>query len=158
MPIVEAMEESLQGYGHLVDSPDFPIEIVRWPAPDWRPVDPDSGDEGGVTEGVFLSEWKGDVLFGSNEAVGGHYILAYAVEPAQAWQDHNRAPERMLLWHANYHPDGGQLFFPLDNQPFFVPLALPGTTFARSISSVSVLTARRATTSIPTSGTKASSP
>ena len=32
----------------------------------------------------------------------------------------------MLLWHANYHPDGGQLFFPLDRQPFYVPLALPG--------------------------------
>jgi ureidoglycolate hydrolase len=32
----------------------------------------------------------------------------------------------MLLWHANYHPDGGQLFFPLDQRPFYVPLALPG--------------------------------
>jgi len=32
----------------------------------------------------------------------------------------------MLLWHANYHPDGGQLFFPLDGRPFYVPLALPG--------------------------------
>ena len=31
----------------------------------------------------------------------------------------------MLLWHANYHPDGGQMFFPLDNRPFYVPLALP---------------------------------
>jgi hypothetical protein len=33
---------------------------------------------------------------------------------------------RVLLWHANYHPDGGQLFFPLDATPFVVPLALPG--------------------------------
>jgi hypothetical protein len=32
----------------------------------------------------------------------------------------------MLLWHANYHPDGGQLFFPLDRRPFVVPLARPG--------------------------------
>ena len=32
----------------------------------------------------------------------------------------------MRLWHANYHPDGGQLFFPLGNAPFAVPLALPG--------------------------------
>jgi ureidoglycolate hydrolase len=31
-----------------------------------------------------------------------------------------------MLWHANYHPDGGQLFFPLDARPFLVPLALPG--------------------------------
>ena len=32
----------------------------------------------------------------------------------------------MLLWHANYHPDGGQLFFPQQRSPFYVPLALPG--------------------------------
>ncbi len=32
----------------------------------------------------------------------------------------------MLLWHANYHPDGGQMFFPLQRRPFYVPLALPG--------------------------------
>ena len=32
----------------------------------------------------------------------------------------------MLLWHMNYHPDGGQLFYPLDHQPFVVPVAPPG--------------------------------
>jgi hypothetical protein len=32
----------------------------------------------------------------------------------------------MLLWHCNYHPDGGQLFYPLERKPFMVPLALPG--------------------------------
>ena len=26
----------------------------------------------------------------------------------------------------NYHPDGGQLFFPLEQKPFVVPVALPG--------------------------------
>ena len=31
-----------------------------------------------------------------------------------------------MPWHCNYHPDGGQLFFPLDARPFLVPLALPG--------------------------------
>ena len=35
-------------------------------------------------------------------------------------------PERVLLWHLNYHPDGGQMFYPMDNQPFVVPVALPG--------------------------------
>ena len=127
MPIVEATAESLAGYGVLVDDPQSQaIEIVRWPAQGWRPVDEDSGDEGGTTEGVFISEWQGDVLFGRNEAVDGHYILAYGVEPAEADRTHNRPPVRMLLWHANYHPDGGQMFFPLDKQPFCVPLALPG--------------------------------
>ena len=58
--------------------------------------------------------------------MGGHYILAYAQPPERADTHHQRAPERMLLWHANYHPDGGQLFFPLEHKPFMVPLALPG--------------------------------
>ena len=127
MPVVEASTQALEGYGSLVDDPaQCRIEIVRWPALGSRPVDPDSGDEGGTTEGVFSSEWKGDILYGRNEAVGGHYILAYANDPAAADERHDRPPARMLLWHCNYHPDGGQMFFPLEAKPFYVPLALPG--------------------------------
>jgi hypothetical protein len=127
IPVVDGTPVNLKGYGELIDSPDARrVEIVRWPAKGWRPVDLDSGDEGGTTEGVFVSEWKGDILFGQNEAVGGHYILGYGVDPGLARDDHDRRPERALLWHANYHPDGGQLFFPLEPGEFFVPLALPG--------------------------------
>ena len=127
MPVVEATAQSLQGYGHLVDDPNHcQVEIVRWPAAGWRSVDTDTGDEAGTTEGVFISDWQGDILYGRNDAVGGHYILAYAEMPERADSSHARDPERMMLWHANYHPDGGQLFFPLEQQPFLVPLALPG--------------------------------
>ena len=127
MPVVDATAAALDGYGCLVADPaQCRIEIVRWPAQGSRPVDPDSGDEGGTTEGVFASEWKGDILYGRNEAVGGHYILAYAADPEAADDRHARPPERMLLWHCNYHPDGGQMFYPLDAKPFYVPLALPG--------------------------------
>ena len=127
MPVVDATAGSLEGYGYLVDDPaKCKIEIVRWPAQGSRPVDLDTGDQGGTTTGTFISEWKGDIRYGRNEAVGGHYILAYGEEPERADPGHSRDPERILLWHANYHPDGGQLFFPLDNKPFLVPLALPG--------------------------------
>lgn len=123
-----ATPESLQGFGVLVsESPDeFPVEIVRWPAQGWRPVDLGTGDEGGTTQGVFVSEWRGDVLYGSNEAVDGNYILGYAKEPSLAEEDHRDPPSSILMWHANYHPDGGQLFYPNENRPFVVPLALPG--------------------------------
>ena len=127
MPVVEATPEALAGYGRLVDdAASCTIEIVRWPAQGWRPVDEDTGDQGGTTEGIFASEWHGDVLLGRNDAVGGEYILAYADDPGAADRTHRRDPRRILLWHANYHPDGGQLFFPLDRKPFLVPLALPG--------------------------------
>lgn len=128
MQVVAGTPQSLEGYGLLVDEDrqDMPIEIVRWPAQGWRAVDPDSGDEGGTTEGIFVSQWKGDVLYGSNAAVGGHYVLGYGVAPAKADENHTRPPSRVMLWHANYHPDGGQLFFPQEPRPFVVPLALPG--------------------------------
>ncbi|HXP65488.1 MAG TPA: ureidoglycolate lyase [Steroidobacteraceae bacterium] len=127
MPVVTATDETLQRYGRLVsDVHACSIEIVRWPALGTRPVDDDTGDQGGTTEGIFISEWRGDILYGRNEAVRGHYILAYGCAPESASEAHDAPPSRMLLWHANYHPDGGQLFFPLDRAPFYVPLALPG--------------------------------
>ncbi len=127
IPVIKATEASVQGYGCLVDNPDnFKIAITRWPAQGWRPVDTDTGDEGGTTEGIFISEWRGDILYGSNEAVGGQYILGYSKAPEAAADTHHAIPERVMLWHANYHPDGGQLFYPLDKRPFLVPVALPG--------------------------------
>ncbi len=131
MPVVDATAATLEGYGCLVDDHErHPVEIVRWPAQGTRPVDADTGDQGGTTQGVFVSEWKGDILYGRNAAVDGHYILAYAKDPEAARDDHDGRADRMLLWHANYHPDGGQLFFPLDKRPFYVPLALPGDDIA----------------------------
>jgi hypothetical protein len=128
MPLVAATPASLQGYGVLVEDPQAQkIEIVRWPAAGWRPVDPDSGDEGGVAEGIFACAWRGDVLRAQNDAVGGDYVLGWSTLPPDAREDRATAPRaRVLLWHANYHPDGGQMFFPLERAPFVVPLALPG--------------------------------
>ena len=82
MPIVSATNASLTGYGRLIDdAASCPIEIVRWPSLGTRPVDVDTGDQGGTTAGIFVSEWRGDILYGRNEAVGGHYILAYGCAP-----------------------------------------------------------------------------
>lgn len=127
-PLVVATAESLKGYGELVRDPGtHRIEIVRWAAAGWRPVDADSGDEGGTTEGVFAAWWEAGRLMGRNEAVGGHYLLGFAEPPeASTRKAASVAPQRVLLWHANYHPDGGQLFFPLERKPFVVPMALPG--------------------------------
>jgi hypothetical protein len=124
-PLVTATAENLRGFGELArDRERQRIEIVRWPAQGWRPVDPDSGDEGGTTEGTFESWWDDGRLMGRNAAVGGHYVLGYRDPPGAAPAP--QAPPRVLLWHANYHPDGGQMFWPLDGAPFVVPMAPPG--------------------------------
>ena len=131
VPVIKATEHSVKGYGHLVDDPDnFDIEIVRWPAQGWRPVDEDSGNEGGIAEGVFYGEWQGDVLMGRNDAVGGHYVLGWSRDPQDASNEKATIErQQVLLWHMNYHPDGGQLFFPIDKKPFVIPAALPGDDF-----------------------------
>lgn len=128
VPLIRATEQSLKGYGGFVDDPDsFDIEIVRWPPQGWRPVDQGTGDEAGWVEGIFRCDWKGDVLYGENEAVNGEYVLGWSTDPQQAKTNETSSPrEHVLLWHMNYHPDGGQFFFPLENKPFVVPLALPG--------------------------------
>ena len=130
VPLVVADDDSVKGYGQLVSDPDpdkFQIEIVQWPAQGWRPIDQGTGDEGGYTEGIFCGEWDGDILMGTNDAVGGHYVLGWSCDPKMAQKGQASTPrEQVLLWHFNYHPDGGQLFFPLDDQPFVVPVALPG--------------------------------
>ena len=133
VPLIVATDESVQGYGVLVEHPDdIEIEIVRWPATGWRQVDEDSGDEAGWVEGTFHGEWQGDVLFGRNDAVSGHYVLGWSTtDPAASRIDRQTAGrEKVMLWHLNYHPDGGQLFFPKDKSPFVVPVALPGDDLA----------------------------
>lgn len=128
VPLIRATEESVKGYGCLVEDPDsFEIEIVQWPAQGWRPIDEGTGDEAGWVEGTFRCGWRGDVLYGENEAVNGNYVLGWSADPQQAQVERQTAPrDQVLLWHMNYHPDGGQMFYPLDNKPFIVPAALPG--------------------------------
>lgn len=128
VPLLRATEDSVRDYGCLVHEPEtFEIEIVQWPRPGWRPVDEGTGDEAGWVEGEFLGEWRGDVLFGTNAAVGGHYVLGWSTDPQQASETTQTAPrDQVLLWHMNYHPDGGQMFWPKQNKPFIVPVALPG--------------------------------
>ena len=128
-PLVAATAESLKDYGCLVEAEpqDFRIEIVRWPAQGWRPVDDNSGDQGGITEGLFEFWWKGETLYARNNAVGDSYLFAWSTWPEEARTDGPASPrERALVWRANYHPDGGQLFYPLRDESFVVPLALPG--------------------------------
>lgn len=128
-PLIKATPESLNGYGELVDDyRGFPIEIVTWPAQGWRPIDPGTGNEAGTATGIFDFWWEGEVLYGRNQAVNDQYLLGWAKNPGDARpnQTSTAGRSRVLLWHANYHPDGGQLFFPLEVSAFVAPLALPG--------------------------------
>lgn len=127
VPLVRATEKSLKGFGEIVRDPKtHKVQIVPWPLKGHRKLDPGTGDEGGTTEGIFACAWKDNELLGSNEAVGGNYVLGYRDPPAMVREGVRLSEGRVLLWHCNYHPDGGQFFWPLDGKPFVVPVGPPG--------------------------------
>jgi len=128
IPLVEATADTFKGYGTLVTDPaTHQVEIVQWPQPGWRPVDPGTGDEGGYAEGSFNFRWQGDVLFAENQAVKDQYLLGWSTQPGSAsTTEQTVVRDKLIIWHANYHPDGGQLFYPTDGKPFVAALALPG--------------------------------
>lgn len=127
-PWIEASDRSLAGYGHFVVDFDLAqVEIVTWPAPGWRPVRAGTGNEGGTTEGRFEFFRWGQLMCGRNHAVGGNYITGWFADPALASEAVEPADTACVyVREANYHPDGGQVFFPISGSPFIALLALPG--------------------------------
>ena len=134
--LIEATNQNLKGYGYLVNDFDqCEIEIVTWPKQGWRNIEEGTGNEGGTTEGPFETWWEQNILYGRNNAVehkseydkDGKYLLGYSSNPDDPINNlTTEYPTQIYIWHVNYHPDGGQLFFPKDNKPFISPLALPG--------------------------------
>mmetsp|Transcript_8359 Transcript_8359/g.14047 ORF Transcript_8359/g.14047 Transcript_8359/m.14047 type:complete len:254 (+) Transcript_8359:112-873(+) len=139
VPIKLATNENLKGMGYVVDDPDdFTVEkgtfkIKVWPTQGWRPMDPGCGDEAGTTEGKFDIYWDGDLLYGKNHSIAtkaNHYLLGYGKPPAECkackrGTPSEESPSSVRLWYSDYHPDGGQLFYPEDGQPFITNLAPP---------------------------------
>ena len=136
IPLIEATNQNLNGYVYLVNDFDqCEIEIVTWPKQGWRNIEEGTGNEGGTTEGPFETWWEEGILYGRNTAVehkgeydkDGRYLLGYSSDPDDfSYHLTNEDPSQIYIWHVNYHPDGGQLFFPEGNKPFISPLALPG--------------------------------
>ena len=136
IPLIEATNQNLKEYGYLVNDFDqCKIEIVTWPKQGWRNIEEGTGNEGGTTEGPFETWWEESILYGRNNAVehkgeydkDGRYLLGYSSDPDDSSNKFtSEDPKQIYIWHVNYHPDGGQLFFPEDNKPFISPLALPG--------------------------------
>ena len=123
MPLIVATDESVQGYGALVEHPDdIEIEIVL--ADRVAAVDEDSGDEAGWVKAHSTVNGK-DVLFGRNDAVSG-----------TMWA--GRPPPRLLAPIGRRSVANGVVAPELPpapdvvfrNESFVVPVALPGDDLA----------------------------
>ena len=108
-------------YGNFVyNYNDEKVIIVPWPVNGWRPLMGNTGTEGGITEGKFSFWLENSYFHSKNEAVGGDYITGRKIINEKENETY------LLTREANYHPDGGQVFYPIDNKPFILLLALPG--------------------------------
>jgi ureidoglycolate lyase/seryl-tRNA synthetase len=128
VPILPVTSGAFADYGRIVENyARAAVDIVTWPAPGRRPIDPGTGRGGGITEGPFEMQWRGDVLYAQNHAVGGFYVTGWTRNPAEASEEQPTVPRTSVLTgEANYHPDGGQIFFPRGREPFVALLARPG--------------------------------
>jgi len=117
VPLVTANDENLIGYAQKVfDYEKEGVIIEPWPLNGWRKLVPGTGVEGGIAEDLFEFERKDDFFCATNHAVGRSYVTAQF--------DSQNIPG-LLVREANYHPDGGQVFFSKEKSPFIALLALP---------------------------------
>jgi ureidoglycolate lyase len=125
---IEATPQSLRDFGRIVtDFEREPVRIVTWPQPDWRPIVAGTGAEGGIVQDCFAMERRGEVQHAVNHAVGRTYITGWFADPATASDTREPADLSRLYTHeANYHPDGGQIFYPRDGAAFVALLAKAG--------------------------------
>jgi ureidoglycolate lyase len=126
--LLVATNVTLRGFGHIVsDFAQHPVEIVTWPQPDWRPIVPGTGNEGGIVQDDFVMERRGEIQYALNRAVGRSYLTGWFTDPATASQEREPLDTSRIYTHeANYHPDGGQVFSPRGGAAFVALLAKPG--------------------------------
>jgi hypothetical protein len=104
--------------GNLVD--DFDREkckLVQWPKSSFRTVMKDTGYSP-ITEDKFHIWWEGDKAHGENLAVDSGKYTVGMLDP--------RNPQYLLTREMNYHPDGSQIFYPEQREPFIMILGIPG--------------------------------
>jgi Ureidoglycolate hydrolase len=128
LPLLRASRQTLAGFGEIV--PDFgsaKVKMTPWPLKGWRPMSAGvNGNEAGEVEGAFSMWAEGGLLFGRNEAVKRAYIIGWYDDPAIARRDREpRSRDCLYIYQANYHPDGGQIWYPRQGIPFVAVLAKP---------------------------------
>jgi ureidoglycolate lyase len=128
VPLVAATEHALRGYGRIVPNlAQSAVTIVTWPQPGRRPIVPGTGNEGGIVEDSFVMQRRGEIQHAVNQAVGRSYITGWFADPATASEARQPTDTSRIYTHeANYHPDGGQIFWPRDSAAFVALLAEPG--------------------------------
>lgn len=117
VPVVVATEQSFAPYGNFVHNfNDEKVMITPWPVSGKRELMKGTGVGGGVIEDKFLFWEEECFMKAHNLAVGcDPYTTAVLTDV-----------KSILTREANYHPDSGQVFYPVDEVPFYLLLAKEG--------------------------------
>jgi hypothetical protein len=91
----------------------------------WRPIDDNSGDQGGVDRRLFEFWWKGGTLYARNNAVSDSYPLLEQLAGKRVGRRLRQPRRRALIWRARCITQMAASFFRCTARAV-VPLALPG--------------------------------
>ncbi|MBI3556077.1 MAG: ureidoglycolate lyase [Deltaproteobacteria bacterium] len=98
VPLKPITPETFEGYGRIASSfEEAEVDIVTWPAPGKRPVEPNTGRSGGITSGTFEMRWQGDMLHAENHAVNGKYITGWSCNPDDAGKRPRKGKREFVL-------------------------------------------------------------
>jgi ureidoglycolate lyase len=79
--------------------------------PGLAPIDQNSGNQGGITEGLFEFWWKGETLYARNNAVGDSYLFGWSNWPEEATREGpGGARQRALIWRPIITPMAASCF------------------------------------------------
>lgn len=118
VPIIIANKSNFLQYGTIFENFDQEeVQLVPWPTYGTRSLMKGTGLGGGIVEDKFLF-WE------ENGYTRAHNLAVGAME--DPYVTGIKTDKSILTREANYHPDGGQVFYSEDNTPFYLLLALPG--------------------------------
>lgn len=118
VPLKVATEENTRHFGRFVT--DFKKEEVwlsPWPRPDWRPIRRGTEIFTEIETREVRNKWEGEKW----RSITKNRDEAF-LPPGVATEDRGHVLSRM----ANYHPSGGQVFYPAWGNSFVLVLAQPG--------------------------------
>lgn len=112
--VIKATPESVKEYGRIIDDKNAELDIVTWPKMGWRAIAEGTGNRAGKACHIFEIRWDNYCCYATDHEYKQEYFIGWFAHQA------------IVTHEVDYHPDGGQILYPLNHKPFILVVALPG--------------------------------